>query len=1026
MNLATWSIRNPIPSVLLFMLLAFAGLWGFARLPVQDLPDLDLPAVTITLIQPGAAPAQLETEVARKVEDALATLNGLRHIRTSITDGLVSIQAEFVLEKPLSDALIETKNAVDRVRSDLPADLQPPTVAAATFAGGPILTYAVASSRMDEEALSWFVDDVLAKAVLGVPGVDRIERVGGVQREIRVEVDPVRLAALGVTAADLSRALREVQQESSGGRSQLGGAEQSIRTVALAAEASDLAALPIALPGGRHVRLDQVATVQDAAADRTQAALLDGRPAIGFNIYRARGHDETRIAEGVAAALARLSAADPALEFELVSSSVAYTLEQFQGSMAMLYEGALLAIFVVFLFLRDWRATLIAAAALPLSILPAFAAMYWLGYSLNTLTLLALAVTVGILVDDAIVEIENIERHRRMGKPVLVAVKDAVTEIALAVIATTMTLVVVFLPTALMGGAPGLLFRQFGWTAVIAVFASLLVARLLTPVMAAYLLKGQEPKKDSEGRIMSWYLGAVRWCLSHRKTTATSAIAFLVGSLALVPLIPTGFIPPTDSDFTMVSVELPPGSSLERTLSVAEQAREALTGVDGVRSVFTTVGQPQGGDGGVQAGEVRRALLTLIFPPRGERPRQAEIEAEVRRKLEAVPGARFAMGGSDPGNTLQLILASDDNRALKATAQAMERELRGVLGLSNIRTTASLERPEIVVRPDLQRAAEQGVTAAAIGEVLRIATSGDFDTNVARLNLDNRQVYIRLRLGDDLRKELDTIADMRLSGREGPIPLSSVASVSLSSGPSQIDRYDRRRYVTVQADLAGMPLGDALAAVAALPSVRGMPSNVELIEAGDAELAAELAAGFGMALVVGVLCIFCVLVLLFKDFLQPITILSAIPLSVGGAFLALLLARSELGVPAMIGLVMLMGIVTKNSILLVEYAVVGITERGLTVRDALIDACHKRARPIVMTTVAMIAGMLPIALGLGADASFRQPMAIAVIGGLISSTALSLLVVPVAFSYLDALHRRVARRLNRFSTAPAESLSGYG
>lgn len=1026
MNLATWSIRNPIPSVLLFMLLAFAGLWGFARLPVQDLPDLDLPAVTITLIQPGAAPAQLETEVARKVEDALATLNGLRHIRTSITDGLVSIQAEFVLEKPLSDALIETKNAVDRVRSDLPADLQPPTVAAATFAGGPILTYAVASSRMDEEALSWFVDDVLAKAVLGVPGVDRMERVGGVQREIRVEVDPVRLAALGVTAADLSRALREVQQESSGGRSQLGGAEQSIRTVALAAEASDLAALPIALPGGRHVRLDQVATVQDTAADRTQAALLDGRPAIGFNIYRARGHDETRIAEGVAAALARLSAADPALEFELVSSSVAYTLEQFQGSMAMLYEGALLAIFVVFLFLRDWRATLIAAAALPLSILPAFAAMYWLGYSLNTLTLLALAVTVGILVDDAIVEIENIERHRRMGKPVLVAVKDAVTEIALAVIATTMTLVVVFLPTALMGGAPGLLFRQFGWTAVIAVFASLLVARLLTPVMAAYLLKGQEPKKDSEGRIMSWYLGAVRWCLSHRKTTATSAIAFLVGSLALVPLIPTGFIPPTDSDFTMVSVELPPGSSLERTLSVAEQAREALTGVDGVRSVFTTVGQPQGGDGGVQAGEVRRALLTLIFPPRGERPRQAEIEAEVRRKLEAVPGARFAMGGSDPGNTLQLILASDDNRALKATAQAMERELRGVLGLSNIRTTASLERPEIVVRPDLQRAAEQGVTAAAIGEVLRIATSGDFDTNVARLNLDNRQVYIRVRLGDDLRKELDTIADMRLSGREGPIPLSSVASVSLSSGPSQIDRYDRRRYVTVQADLAGMPLGDALAAVAALPSVRGMPSNVELIEAGDAELAAELAAGFGMALVVGVLCIFCVLVLLFKDFLQPITILSAIPLSVGGAFLALLLARSELGVPAMIGLVMLMGIVTKNSILLVEYAVVGITERGLTVRDALIDACHKRARPIVMTTVAMIAGMLPIALGLGADASFRQPMAIAVIGGLISSTALSLLVVPVAFSYLDALHRRVARRSNRFSTAPAESSSGYG
>jgi multidrug efflux pump subunit AcrB len=409
MNFATWSIRNPIPSILLFILLSLAGFWGFARLPIQDLPDLELPSVTITLIQPGAAPAQLETEVARKVEDALATLSGLRHIRTSITDGMVSIQAEFVLEKPLSDALIETKNAVDRVRSDLPTDLQQPTVAAATFAGGPVLTYAVSSSRMDEEALSWFVDDTLAKAVLDVRGVDRMDRVGGVQREIRIDADPIRLAALNVTAADLSRALREVQQESSGGRGQLGGAEQSIRTIALAAQAFDLAALPIALPDGRHVRLDEVATVLDTDAERTQAALLDGRSAIGFNVYRARGSDETKLAEGVTAALARLQEADPALEIELVTSSVAYTLEQFDGSMAMLYEGALLAVVVVFFFLRDWRATLVAAAALPLSILPAFAAMYWLGYSLNTLTLLALAVTVGILVDDAIVEIENIE-----------------------------------------------------------------------------------------------------------------------------------------------------------------------------------------------------------------------------------------------------------------------------------------------------------------------------------------------------------------------------------------------------------------------------------------------------------------------------------------------------------------------------------------------------------------------------------------------------------------------------------------
>lgn len=1013
MNVATWSIRNPIPSVLLFILLSLAGFWGFARLPIQDLPDLELPAVTVTLSQPGAAPAQLETEVARKVEDALASLSGLKHLRTSITDGMVSIQAEFELGKPLSDALIEAKNAVDRVRSELPSDLQQPTVAAVTFGGGPVMTYAVASSRLDEEALSWFVDDTLAKAVLEVPGVDRLDRVGGVQREIRIEVDPVRLAALGVTAADLSRALREVQQQSSGGRSQLGGAEQSIRTMALASQALDLAALPIALPGGRHVRLDEVALVRDAAAERSQAALLDGHAAIGFHVYRAKGYDETKVAEGVAAALARLQAADPTLEVKLISSSVAYTLEQFDGSMAMLYEGALLAIVVVFLFLRDWRATLIAAAALPLSILPAFAAMYWLGYSLNTLTLLALAATVGILVDDAIVEIENIERHRRAGKSVLQAVKDAVTEIALAVMATTLALVVVFLPTAVMSGVPGLLFQQFGWTAVIAVLASLLVARLLTPMMAAYFLKGPVKKENPDGRLMSSYLDAVRWCLAHRKTTAAAAGVFLVGSVALVPLIPMGFIPASDNDYTMLSVELPPGSSLDRTLRVAEQARHAVRGVDGIQSVFTTVGQPVNGEGGVQAGEVRRASLTLIFPPRGERPSQAEIEAQVRAKLASVPGARFTIGGDGgPGNNLQLILASDNARALKATAQALERELRGVSGLSNITTTASLERPEIIVHPDLQRAAERGVTAAAIGDVLRIATSGDFDANVARLNLDNRQIYIRLRLPDAARQDLDVIAGMRVNGRDGAVPLASIASLSLSSGPSQIDRYDRRRQVTVQADLGGTPLGDALAATLALPAVRGMPASVELIESGDAEMADELALGFGMAVLVGVLCIFCVLVLLFKDFLQPLTILSAIPLSVGGAFLALLLARSELGVPAMIGIVMLMGIVTKNSILLVEYAVVGMTERGLSRHDALIEACHKRARPILMTTVAMIAGMLPIALGLGADASFRQPMAIAVIGGLVSSTALSLLVVPVVFTWLDRLHRFMRSRVD--------------
>jgi multidrug efflux pump subunit AcrB len=1023
MNLATWSIRNPIPAILLFVLLTLAGLWGFRALPIQSFPDLELPTINVTLVQPGAAPAQLETEVARKVEDSLATLSGLRHLRTSITDGQVAVIVEFELEKNLSDALIETKNAVDRVRSDLPTDLEQPTVSAVNVVGDPIQLFSVASTRMDEEALSWFVDDTVAKAVLGVPGVGRFERVGGTQREVRVEVDPVRLAALGVTAADVSRALRQVQQESSGGRAQLGTGEQSVRTIATVRQASELDAFPIALPGGREVRLDQVATIRDGIADRTQAALLNGEPVLGFRVYRAKGFDETRVAEGVREALARLKAGDSSLRFTAVSGSVGYTLEQYAGSMAMLYEGALLAVLVVWVFLRDWRATVVAAAALPLSILPTFAAMAWLGYSLNTLTLLALAVVVGILVDDAIVEVENIERHSRKGKPILQATADAVTEIALAVVATTISLVVVFLPTALMSGVPGLFFQQFGWTAVIAVMASLLVARLLTPMMAAYLLKPHAGRERPDGRIMRWYLSAVTWCLAHRRTTVLAAAGFFAASLALVPWIPTGLVPPSDRGYTSVNVELPPGSSLQNTVEVLEMARMALADVPGISSVFTTVGDSSDAGGGMQqAGEVRRGALTLTLAPRGERAPQVEIENAIRQKLLDVPGARFTLSSGGVGEKLQLILASDNNAALKASAQALERELRSV-GLSNVNSTASLERPEIVVRPDVRRAAERGVTTAAIGDAVRVATSGDFDAQVARLNLDNRQLYIRVRMPDSARENLETIADLRVAGRDGLVPLASVASIAVESGPSQIDRYDRLRYVIVSADLGGMPLGDAVAAAMASPAVKSMPSSVRLIEAGDAELAAELAAGFGMAIVVGVLCVFSVLVLLFKDFLQPVTILSAIPLSLGGALVALLIARSELDVPAMIGLVMLMGIVTKNSILLVEYAVVGMRDRAMSLPDALIDACHKRARPIVMTTVAMIAGMLPVALGLGADASFRQPMAIAVIGGLITSTGLSLLVVPVVFTYVDGFERwlrgRVARRAAEVA-GPAE------
>lgn len=1010
MNFATWSIRNPIPSILFFIMITVAGIYGFKHLPVENFPDITLPNINATLALPGAVPAQLEAEVARKVENSIATLSGVKHIRTSITDGAVSVNVIFELEKPLSDALIETKDAIDSVRSDLPPELYSPVVSAVRIGGNPLVIYAIQSTKMDEGALTWFVDDTLSKTLLGVKGVGRFERLGGIDREVQINVDPTKLASLGVTASSISRALKQIQMEYSGGRAQIGGMEQSIRTIGTVKQASDLNAMPIALPDGRMVRLDQVATVSDTYAERTQADLLDGNATVGFSIYRAKGFDETKVEKAAEAAITQLITEHPDLKITPILNTVKYTREQYNGSMDMLYEGAFLAVLVVWFFLRDWRATLISAAALPLSIIPAFGVMQWLGYSLNTLTLLALAVIVGILVDDAIVEVENIVRHKNMGKPVRQAAEEAVNEIALAVIATTFTLVVVFVPTSMMSDVSGLIFRQFGWTVVIAVLVSLLVARLITPIMAATFLKSTSHHQQHDSRMMQAYLRVVRYCLVNRGKTALFAILFFIASISLAPLLPAGFIPPSDIGFTMANFELPPGNTLTNTLATAEDARKALADVKGIEHIFTMIGNARdAGMGQKQAGEVRRGSLFITLTPHNTRPGQTEIENTIRTKLLQVPGARFNISTGGPGEKLTIILSGDNDAALTQTAKNVEQELRGIGSLNNISSSASLDRPEIIIRPNAIRAAELGINTQAIGDTVRIATAGDFDTQLSRLNLDNRQVYIRVRLTDAVRQDINSIASLRIPTKYGQTSLGSIAEISNSTGPSQIDRYDRNRYVTVSADLGGAALGEAMANAKQLPSIKNMPSSVHLINAGDAEFMNELFTGFGIAIITGILCVFCVLVLLFKDFFQPITILSALPLSVGGVIVSLLLAREQMSLPALIGIVMLMGIVTKNSILLVEYAIVSMRERGLNLIDALIDACHKRARPIVMTTTAMIAGMMPIALGFGGDASFRQPMAIAVIGGLITSTALCLIVVPVVFTYVHAFKHGVYR-----------------
>jgi multidrug efflux pump subunit AcrB len=1012
MNFVTWSIRNPVPVIVLFIGLTVAGLISFPKLGVLDRPDIEFPAVVVTVTYPGVAPTQMESEITRKVEDAVATIAGIEQMTSTVDEGASTTSIEFRFGTDLSAALDDVRDAMTRIRADLPADANEPIVSRVTTAGGAIVTWSVASANMTDTELSWFVDLTVTRELSAVQGVGRVTRVGGVAREIRVDLDPDRLAALGATASDVSRQLRRIQAEYPGGEGRLGGLEQTVRTTGIITSVYDLRALPITLPDGRSVRLDTIADVRDQAGEQRSAALLDGEPVIGFQIVRSWGASALDVAKQASAVVARLQQEYPHVTFAEASSQVGYIQESFNASMEMLIEGAILAIIVVWLFLRDWRATAVSAVALPLSIIPTFWAIWVLGYTLNILTLLALSLVVGILVDDAIVEVENIVRHLRMGKKPKEAAMDAAIEIGLAVVATTLTICAVFVPVAFMSGIAGEFFGPFSFTVVVAVLCSLLVARTLTPMMAAYFLKPHD-RPQPPSRIMNWYLGRVRWCLAHRWWTLGVASAAIFSMLGLFPLLSTAFSPAGDNGFTTLSVELAPGAALEDTLEVAETARARLTTLPEVRSVYTTVGAATGGGGptgGGSAGNVRRGSMVIqLDNPDGTRGAQQIFERKATEMLRDIPGARFQFGGGGGGSRLEITLAGDEPNRLNLAAANAEREIRTLPGLGMITSSAALQKPEIVIRPLPERAAELGVTTETLSLVTRIATSGDIDTSLAKFNLDNRQIPIRVRLNDESRTDLERIKLLSVPGRGGPVPLMNIADVSLGSGPAQITRVDRSRNISLNVDLNGLALGDTLATIEALPSVNNLPEGVRLVPTGDARWIREIFGEFALAMAIGVLSIYAVLVMLFHKFIQPVTILAALPPSAAGAIVALLLFDYSLAINSLIGLLMLMGIVSKNSILIVEYAIMAQRDHGMSRFDSLIDSCSKRARPIVMTTIAMIAGMLPIAMGWAGDPSFRAPMGVAVIGGLLVSTVMSLFIVPAMFTVIDDFQRWLGR-----------------
>lgn len=1046
-NISRWAIKNPIPVVLMFIVLTIAGIGSYFNLRTNNFPDVDLPIVAVTVIQAGAAPTELETQVTRLVEDSVAGLGQVRHITSTVNEGASTTLVEFQLGVDLEKATNDVRNAVSRIRQDLPADVLEPIVQRIEFTSIPFANYVVSAPGMSPEELSWFIDNTVAKRLLSVKGVGQVSRDGGVSREVRIKLDPAKLESFGVTAAAVSNQLRAQNINLPGGRGQIGGEEQAIRTVGSAQSVDQLRETLIPV-GARSVRLGDLGEVTDEWSEPRGRARYDGQEVVGFAVARAIGSSEVDVYHAVEKAVQALDAERDDVTIEEVANTTVDVVNNFHASVEALLLGALLAVAVVFVFLRDWRATFIAAVAMPLSLIPTFWIMDLTGQSLNVVTLLALSLTIGILVDDAIVEIENIVRHIRDGKAPYPAAMEAADEIGLAVMATTATLVAVFAPTGFMPGIVGQFFSSFAIATCVSVLFSLLVARTLTPLMGAYMLKRDQGKEHGDPRWMKTYLGWLDWCLGdsapadlkrdraerrggwvrrhlyfrlfdHRIWVVGFGTLFFVGSLGLAAMLPGEFIPAEDISRSSLKVQLPPGATLQETDETVQRINRVLLARPEVKSVYSSVGSASvsfGPGGGSSAGEVRTANLTVNLVPKGDRRLgQQAFERDVGRELSREPGARIQFGDASGGGSglLNIALVSDEPEALQHASAQLEREMRAIPGLNNVQSTSSLVRPEILITPKADVAALMGVSSADISQVARVATIGDADQLLPKFNLGDRQVPIRVMLREDARQDLGVLETLKVPTASGAlVPLSAVADIGFGAGPNQIDRLDRRRVATITGELAGVALSDATAAVNALPIMKDLPDGVEQQLTGDAESNAELGQGFAFAIVTGILLMYVVLVLLFGSFFHPITILAALPVSFGGAFFALLITGKSLSMPAFIGIIMLTGIAAKNSILLVDYAIMAL-RGGMNRHDALVDAAHKRARPIIMTTLAMGLGMLPIAMSFMPGTEFRSPMAIAVIGGLITSTALSLLFVPVVFSLIDGVKVRLERILDR-------------
>ncbi|HEY1607104.1 MAG TPA: efflux RND transporter permease subunit [Allosphingosinicella sp.] len=1003
-NISAWSIRNPVPAIVLFAALSIAGVISFMRMNINQNPEITFPAVYVQVSQPGAAPTELETQVTQRVEAAVRNLEGVEEIDSTVSEGSSGTFIQFSIQTPIDRAVTDVRDAVAQVRGQLPEGIIEPQVIRILINDDSIADFAAETSDMSMEQLSWYVQNDVSKRLLGIDGMSSVDVGGNVSREIRVILDPAKMQAQGITAAQVNQQLRAINTNAAGGRAEIAGAEQAVRIVGNSRDAYTLSQTQVPLGNGRMVKLGDISDVRDAYAEQRSISEVNGKPIVSFGIHRARGASDVALYQAALKELQQIEKENPKVHFRQLFTSVKYVQDQYRSAMRAMLEGAVLAVLVVLLFLRDRRATVISALAIPLSAIPTFWMMELMGFTLNFMTLLALSLVAGVLVDDAIVEIENIVRHMRMGKTAYQAAIDAADEIGLAVVATTFSIVAVFLPVGLMPGIAGQFFKNFGFTVVVAVLMSLAVARLVTPMIAAYFLKAKGQARHGEGWLMDVYMKVLHWTLSHRWWTLFIGFAALVITVYAYATLPFTFQPQQNVDFSRVNIQMAPGATLDETKVVADKVAGILKRQQEVTTALERV-------------NVGTASISLNLSP--DRKRSSfEFERELAPQLNQIADARInfqSQGGG--GRDISMMLAGDDPVQLENAARAVVEQMKSLPNIRAPRVEGDLPRPEITIKPLFDVAADLGVTTEALSQTIRIATLGDIDQNVAKFSLSDRQIPIRVALDENSRRSLSTIENLPVPTTRGTtVPLNVVAKVGFGAGPSQIRRYNQERRVVLGADLApGAISGAERANILNLSAMKNLPQGVHYVEAGEAKWQAELVTNFVLAVAAGIMLVFAVLVLLYRRALPPFVNLGSLLLAPLGGAVALHIVHMPISLPVLIGLLMLLGIVAKNSILLIDFAIEEMG-RGVQKFEAIVNAGHKRAQPIVMTTVAMVAGMVPTALSIGGDGSWNQPMAVTVIGGLILSTLLTLLIVPAGFSLADSAERWLAPLFGRILT----------